>query len=103
MQVVLVILCHLKWSNNCLYQGHELAKSVDVYNLLEASFDQLNEKIDIPDAPKYSSDKWGSEFRHKNGNYASKWCKQMKSSIRNFVTVNDIQKLTSASRSILRK
>ncbi|XP_019421599.1 PREDICTED: DNA-directed RNA polymerase IV subunit 1-like isoform X1 [Lupinus angustifolius] len=82
-------------------KGQELAKSVDVYNLLEASFDQLNEKIDTPDARSYSSDKCGSGYRYKNGGYTMKQFKQAKSSIRNFVTVKDIQKLTYASSSIL--
>ncbi|KAK7252639.1 hypothetical protein RIF29_36728 [Crotalaria pallida] len=82
-------------------KGQELAKSVDVYNLLEASFGQQNEKIDTPIAHNYSSDKCGYGFRYKNGGSTLKQFKQVKSSIRNFVTVKDIQKLTYASRSIL--
>ncbi|KAL2348086.1 hypothetical protein Fmac_002086 [Flemingia macrophylla] len=82
-------------------KGHEIAKSVDVYELLEASFDKLNNKIGTH-SHNYSSDKCGFEFRHKNG-YALKERKQWKNVVRNFVTVNDIQKLTSASRCILNK
>ncbi|KAE9606928.1 putative DNA-directed RNA polymerase [Lupinus albus] len=82
-------------------KGQELAKSLDVYNLLEASFDQLNVKIDTPDARSYSSDKWDSGYRYKNGGYNMKQFKQAKSSIRNFMTVKDIQKLIYASSSIL--
>ncbi|KAH1164241.1 hypothetical protein GLYMA_01G215700v4 [Glycine max] len=82
-------------------KGHQVAKSVDVYELLEASFDKPNNKIGTH-LHKYSSDKCGSEFRHKNG-YALKEGKQWKTILRNFVTVNDIQKLTFASRCILNK
>ncbi|XP_019445104.1 PREDICTED: DNA-directed RNA polymerase IV subunit 1-like isoform X1 [Lupinus angustifolius] len=82
-------------------KGQEIAKSVDVYNLLEASINQLSEKIDTPDAHNYSFDKCGSGYRYKNGDYTLKQFKQVKSNIRNFVTVKDIQKLTYASRSIL--
>nr|KYP67245.1 DNA-directed RNA polymerase II subunit RPB1 [Cajanus cajan] len=82
-------------------KGHEVAKSADVYDLLEASFDKLNNKIGTHSL-NYSSDKCGSEFRHKDG-YALKETKQWKNVVRNFVTVNDIQKLTSASRCILNK
>ncbi|TKY70899.1 DNA-directed RNA polymerase IV subunit 1 [Spatholobus suberectus] len=82
-------------------KGHEVSKSVDVYELLEASFDKPNSKIGTQ-SYKYSSDKCSSEFKHKNG-YALKDRKQWKSILRNFVTVNDIQNLTSASRCILNK
>ncbi|BAU00511.1 hypothetical protein VIGAN_10211300 [Vigna angularis var. angularis] len=82
-------------------KGYEVAKSVDVYKLLEASFDKPNNKIGIY-SHNNSSDKCGSEFRHKNG-YAFKEGKQWKNIVRNFVTVNDIQKLTIASRCILNK
>ncbi|KAG2375709.1 DNA-directed RNA polymerase IV subunit 1 DNA-directed RNA polymerase D subunit 1 [Vigna angularis] len=82
-------------------EGYEVAKSVDVYKLLEASFDKPNNKIGIY-SHNNSSDKCGSEFRHKNG-YAFKEGKQWKNIVRNFVTVNDIQKLTIASRCILNK
>ncbi|RDX61403.1 DNA-directed RNA polymerase IV subunit 1, partial [Mucuna pruriens] len=77
-------------------KGHEVAKSVDVYELLETNFDKLNNKIGTH-SHNYSSGKCGSEFRHKNG-YALKERKEWKSILRNFVTVNDIQKLTFASR-----
>ncbi|KAK7317076.1 hypothetical protein RJT34_01003 [Clitoria ternatea] len=83
-------------------KGHEVAKPVDVYNLLEASSDKLNDKMGTH-YHNYSSDKCGSEFRNKNGGYALKESRQWKSILRNFVTVNDIQKLTSASRFILNK
>jgi DNA-directed RNA polymerase-4 subunit 1 len=76
---------------------------IDVYDLLEASFDQLNNKISTPHSHNYSSGKCGSEFTHKNGGYALKESKQWKSILRNFVTANDIYKLTSASRHILKK
>ena len=72
-----------------------------MYELLEASFDKPNNKAGTH-LHKYSSDKCGSEFRHKNG-YALKEGKQWKTILRNFVTVNDIQKLTFASRCILNK
>ncbi|KAJ1416079.1 RNA polymerase, alpha subunit [Sesbania bispinosa] len=81
----------------------ELAKSVDVYNLLEASFDQLDTNISTPHSHNYSSDKCSSEFKYKNGGYALKESKQWRSILRNFVSANDIQKLTSASRCILNK
>ncbi|KAK7309001.1 hypothetical protein RJT34_05393 [Clitoria ternatea] len=76
-------------------KGHEVAKSVNVYNLLEASFDKLNKKMGTH-CHNYSSNNCGSEFRYKNG-YALKDSKQWKSMLRNSVTVNDIKKLTSAS------
>ncbi|KAL9328666.1 hypothetical protein ACSQ67_003669 [Phaseolus vulgaris] len=82
-------------------KGHEVDKAVDVYKLLEASFDKPNNKIGFH-AHNNSSGKCGSEFRHKNG-YAFKEGKQWKNILRNFVTVNDIQKLTTASRCILNK
>ncbi|KAE9613175.1 putative DNA-directed RNA polymerase [Lupinus albus] len=82
-------------------KGQEIDKSVDVYNLLEASINQLNEKIDTPDAHNYSFDKCGSGYKYKDGDNTLKRFKQVKSNIRNFVTVKDIQKLTYASRSIL--
>ncbi|MED6131304.1 hypothetical protein PIB30_008638 [Stylosanthes scabra] len=84
-------------------KGQELAKSGDVYNLLKASSEQQNEKSSLPTAYKYSSEKWSSDLRRKNGRFGLKVCKQLKSLIRNFVTVNDIHKLTSASRNILNK
>ncbi|XP_027361635.1 DNA-directed RNA polymerase IV subunit 1 [Abrus precatorius] len=84
-------------------KGHEVTKSADVYNLLAASIDKLNDKIITPHSHNYSSDKFGSEFRPKNGGYSLKESKQWKNILRNFVTVNDIQKLTSASRCILNK
>jgi len=72
-----------------------------VYKLLEASFDKPNNKIGVY-SHNYSSDKCGSEFRHKKG-YAFKEGKQWKNIVRNFVTVNDIQDLTKSSRCILNK
>lgn len=102
-QVLHGILIHLKWSNTCFYQVQELAKSVDVYDLLETSFDQLDQEINTSQSNNYSSDKCNSQFRHKKGRYAPKEPKQWKSVIRNFMTANDIQKLTSASRFILNK
>ncbi|KAG4987526.1 hypothetical protein JHK85_030509 [Glycine max] len=100
----------LAWGN-CLSMGtsgmfdiiysEKVAKSGNVYELLEASFDKPNNKAGTH-LHKYSSDKCGSEFRHKNG-YALKEGKQWKTILRNFVTVNDIQKLTFASRCILNK
>ncbi|XP_012574546.1 DNA-directed RNA polymerase IV subunit 1 isoform X2 [Cicer arietinum] len=105
----------LAWGN-CLSMGtsgqfdvmysekvQELAKSVDVYDLLETSFDQLDQEINTSQSNNYSSDKCNSQFRHKKGRYAPKEPKQWKSVIRNFMTANDIQKLTSASRFILNK
>ncbi|XP_057449930.1 DNA-directed RNA polymerase IV subunit 1 isoform X2 [Lotus japonicus] len=79
----------------------EFPESADVYSLLIANFDQLNDKVDIPHYHNRSSNKCDSEFSRKNGGYALKEYKQSKSFIRNFVTVNDIQKLAFESRSIL--
>jgi hypothetical protein len=81
----------------------ELDKSVDVYGLLEASFDQMDQEIKTPQSQKYSSNKCNAEFRYKKGGYTPKEPKEWKSAVRNFITANDIRKLTSASRFILNK
>ncbi|WJX62674.1 DNA-directed RNA polymerase [Trifolium repens] len=105
----------LAWGN-CLPMGtsgqfdiiysekvQELDKSVDVYGLLEASFDQMDQEIKTPQSQKYSSNKCNAEFRYKKGGYTPKEPKEWKSAVRNFITVNDIRKLTTASRFILNK
>ncbi|KAK2389459.1 DNA-directed RNA polymerase IV subunit [Trifolium repens] len=42
-------------------------KSVDVYGLLEASFDQMDQENKTPQSQKYSSSKCNAEFRYKCG------------------------------------
>ncbi|CAK8539379.1 unnamed protein product [Lathyrus sativus] len=105
----------LAWGN-CLPMGtggqfdiiysekvQEIDKPVDVYGLLETSFDQLEKETITPQTHKYTSRNCNSEFRYKSRGYARKESKQWKSAIRNNITVNDIQKLTTASRVILNK
>ncbi|AES94122.2 putative DNA-directed RNA polymerase [Medicago truncatula] len=105
----------LAWGN-CLPMGtggqfdiiysekvEEINKSVDVYGLLETSFNQMDQEINIPQSRKYSSGKCSSDFRSKNGGYTPKEPKQWKSVLRNFMTANDIQRLTFDARVILNK
>ncbi|KAF7828324.1 DNA-directed RNA polymerase IV subunit 1 isoform X1 [Senna tora] len=75
---------------------HELAKPVDLYNLLEASAHKLDEK-----AQNYSSEKWSD--RYKKGGYALKELKIFRESIRSKLSFNDILKLTDSSKCILKK
>ncbi|WJX54939.1 DNA-directed RNA polymerase [Trifolium repens] len=105
----------LAWGN-CLPMGtsgqfdiiysekvQELDKSVDVYGLLETSFDQIDQEINTPQSQKYSYSNCNSDFRYKKGGYIRKEPKEWKSAVRSFITVNDIWKLTTASKFILKK
>lgn len=105
----------LAWGN-CLPMGtggqfdiiysekvEEIDKSVDVYGLLETSFNQMDQEINTLQSRKYSSGKCSSDFRSKNGGYTPKEPKQWKSVLRNFMTANDIQRLTFDARVILNK
>ncbi|KAI4315358.1 hypothetical protein L6164_028177 [Bauhinia variegata] len=81
-------------------KGHEVAKSVNVYNLLEASSDELNEEIATPEAQNYISDKCDTKYR--KGSYHLKSLEKLEI-WRWLLTVDDIQKLTHLSRRILNK
>jgi hypothetical protein len=45
----------------------QLDKSVDMYGLLEASFDQMDQEFKTPQSQKYSSSKYNAEFRYRCG------------------------------------
>lgn len=90
------------------FQGHELNKPVDVYNLLggQSICEKQNAKIESVDKNSIS-EKYSAQLVHKNGGSTIKGLKKLdsvsKSILREFLTLNDIQKLSHALRSILRK
>ncbi|KAB1217169.1 DNA-directed RNA polymerase IV subunit 1 [Morella rubra] len=82
-------------------KGHELAKPIDVYNLLGSQIilDDQSVKIETPAAPKSMSDKCGSQIVYK---YASKKGEsETKQVLRSLFTTNDILRLSHLLKSIL--
>lgn len=91
-----------------IYQGLELAKPVDVYNMLgsQISSDKQNVKIKTPFVCNSMSDKSGTQFIYKYGGLATKGLKKLESiskSLKSRLTSNDIQNLSHSLKLILHK
>ena len=91
-----------------VYQGLELAKPVDVYNILgsQISSDKQNVKIKTPIVCNSVPDKSGTQFIYKYGGLATKGLKKLESiskSLKSRLTSNDIQNLSHSLKLILHR
>nr|XP_023891824.1 DNA-directed RNA polymerase IV subunit 1 isoform X2 [Quercus suber] len=89
-------------------KGLELAKPVDVYNMLgsQISSDKQNVKIKTPFVCNSMPDKSGTQFIYKYGGLATKGLKKLESiskSLKSRLTSNDIQNLSHSLKLILHK
>lgn len=90
-----------------IYQGHELAKPADVYDILGSQIgsDKQNE-IEMSINQNHTSNKYDTQFLYGFGGSASKGFKKLgiaKSFIRKFFTLKDVLKLSHDLKLILHK